>query len=67
MLIRVADKRIKNKILRGAKPGEFPVGRPTRLEFAVNLKTAKGLGATIPRAILLRADRVIQCRAGILE
>lgn len=60
MLIRVADKRIKNKILRGAIPSELPVGRPTRLEFAVNLKTAKELGVTIPHSILLRADRVIE-------
>ena len=49
-----------DKILRGAKPGELPVEQPTRYYLAFNLKTAKALGLTIPRDLLLRADEVFQ-------
>lgn len=49
-----------DKIARGAKPANLPIEQPSKFELVVNLKTAKKLGITIPRSILLRADRSIQ-------
>jgi putative ABC transport system substrate-binding protein len=49
-----------DRILRGVKPGELPVQLPTKFRMAVNLKTAKALGLTVPQSILLRADEVIE-------
>jgi len=52
--------RYAARMVRGAKPSDLPIDQATRFEFVVNLKAARALGITIPQAVVLRADEVIE-------
>jgi putative ABC transport system substrate-binding protein len=56
----VQAARLVARILRGERPQDLPVEGANKIELAINLKTARSLGITIPRDILVRADRVIE-------
>jgi putative tryptophan/tyrosine transport system substrate-binding protein len=58
-LVEVMSQQIM-KLFRGAKVAEIPIEQPTKFELVINLKTANAMGVTVPAALLLRADKLIE-------
>lgn len=56
----IGYRRLTDKLLRGIKPADIPWELPDLSHFAINLRTAKALGLTVPADLLLRADQVIE-------
>jgi putative ABC transport system substrate-binding protein len=58
--LRTRVGAIVAQVLRGARPADIPIEQPTRFELTLNQKTARALGGSIPQALRLRADEVIE-------
>jgi len=60
MVVNARAAHYVNRILRGAKPSDLPIEYPTKFEFAINLRTFRAMGLTIPRTMLAAADEIIE-------